>query len=221
MTLRRSVGCTKARFRSPSIAYVCGFCGGDRNRIGVRYGGPFDLVRLLDCCSFCLTLSSFTRIVALIRAGKNERIRKRVDGDGDVLLLLLLLLPLSRGFLSRVRMSKRFVHLVVRGRGDMWNILLLPRCVGEYDLDTTPARFGGSLRFLRVHVRIRIPATSGLRARGFTLDSVVILLHSKPGGGPCGMSAFAVGAACQATGVSKNMGKWNRGPQSEHWWQSR
>ena len=28
--------------------------------------------------------------------------------------------------------------------------------MSEYDLDTTPARFGGSLRFLHVRVRIRI-----------------------------------------------------------------
>ena len=93
-TLRRSVGRPKARFRSPNIAYLYGFCGSDRGGVGVRRGYPLALVRLLGCGSFCLTLSSFERIVALVGAGKNGRIRKRIDDDGLVLLLLLLLVLL-------------------------------------------------------------------------------------------------------------------------------
>ena len=118
MTLRRGIGRAKARSGGPSIAYVRGFRGSDRSRIGVHCGEPFDLARLPSCCSFCLTLSS-KRIIALVRAGKNERIRNRIDGDGK-LLLLLLLVPLARNFLSvsRVHMSKRIVDLVVRG--DVW-----------------------------------------------------------------------------------------------------
>ena len=70
----------------------------------------------------------------------------------------------------------------------MWEILLILRCVTEYDMDTTPARFGGSLRCLRVRVRvrIRIRTRSGKRW-GFRLDSAVNLLNFKPGGGPCGI----------------------------------
>ena len=40
------VGRAKVGFRSPSIAYVCGFRGSDRSRIGVRFSKPFDLTRL-------------------------------------------------------------------------------------------------------------------------------------------------------------------------------
>ena len=102
-----------------------GLLDSDRSRVRFRCGELVDLVRLPGCCSFCLTLSSFKRIVALVRAGKNERIRKRIDGDGDVFLRLLLLLPLGRFFLSRVRMGNRVVILLVRVRGDVWEILLL------------------------------------------------------------------------------------------------
>src|SRR5258706_41451 len=101
MILRRNVGRAEARFRSPSVAYVCGLCGSDRNRIGVRRGDPFDLGGLPGC-SFLIK-----RIIALVRAGENEGIRKRVDNGGPMLLLRLLPLPLARVFLSRARMNKR------------------------------------------------------------------------------------------------------------------
>lgn len=155
VTLRGDFGPPKARFQTQSIALISGFCSGDRRSIGVRCGNPFHLALL-----------SFKRIIGLVPAGKNKRIRKRVDVGEEVLLLRRL--PLARVFLRSERMSslKTVFDLVVRVSGDGRVVLLLLRCV----IDTTPARFGARLRCVPPRVRICVrcgerPASVGLHIR--------------------------------------------------------
>jgi hypothetical protein len=92
----------------------------------------------------------------------------RINGSGSVSMLseeVLLLLPLAWVPLSKGAHLKWVVDLVVRVRGDVWEVLLLLLCVSEHNLDTMPARFGGRLRVLPRVRRGKWFASAGFHVR--------------------------------------------------------